>query len=155
MNRIFAVAFVLLLQILALPAEATTFEVGQLWSYRTRPGEEDSRLYVARIDRDLGSKPIIHLYVDGLKLKNPLVEGGVQDHLVHVPISREALEASVISLIQKDVTPPDISEGYVIWREAFLKGQAGVFTMSVQQVVQYIEDQFAKQAGAQQQKPAQ
>ncbi|WP_193370384.1 hypothetical protein [Pelagibius marinus] len=144
------VLFVLLAQCAALPAQAVTFEVGQLWSYRTRPGEEDSRLYIARIDRDMGSKPIVHVYVDRLKLKNPLLEAKVQDHLVHVPISREALEASVISLIQKDVTPPDISEGYIIWREAFLEGRAGVFTISLQQVVQYIEDQFAKQAGAQQ-----
>ncbi len=151
MNRKFAVVFVLLLQILALPAEAITFDVGQVWSYRTRPGEEASRIYIARIDRDLGSKSIFHLYIDGLKLKNPLIEGGVQDHLVHVPVSKEALEASVISMTQEGVIPPDISEGYIIWREAFEQGRAGVFTISLQQIVQYIEDQFAKQAGAQQQ----
>lgn len=151
MNRKLAVAFVLLLQVLALPAEAITFDVGQVWSYRTRPGEEDSRLYVARVDRDLGSKPIIHIYVDGLKLKNPLFEGGVQDHLVHVPISQEALVASVIAMTREGVIPPDISEGYVIWREAFLEGRTGVYTISVQQIVQYIEDQFAKQGGKQQQ----
>jgi hypothetical protein len=151
MNRKFAVALVLLLQLLALPAEATAFDVGQVWSYRTRAGEEASRAYVARVDRDLGSKPVFHLYIDGLKLKNPLVEGGVQDHLVHVPVSQEALEASVIAMTQEGVIPPDISEGYIIWREAFEQGQAGVFTMSLQRVVQYIEDQFARQAGAQQQ----
>jgi hypothetical protein len=151
MNRKFAVALVLLLQLLALPVEATTFDVGQVWSYRTRPGEEASRAYVARVDRNLGSKPIFHLYIDGLKLKNPLVEGKVQDHLVHVPVSQEALEASVVAMTQDGIIPPDISEGYIIWREAFEQGQAGVFTMSLQQVVQYIEDQFAKQAGTQQQ----
>ncbi len=144
MNRKLAVAFVLLLQLLALPAEAITFQVGQVWSYRTRAGEDASRLYIARIDRDLGAKPIFHLYIDGLKLKNPLLESKVQDHLVHVPVSREALEASVIALQSENVLPPDISEGYVLWLEAFERGQAGVFTMSVQQVVQYIEDQFNK-----------
>lgn len=148
-------SLVLLLQFAAAPAVAASFDVGQLWSYRTRPGEEDSRVYIARVDRDFGSKAIYHLYIDGLKLKNPMLEGGVQDHLVHVPVSKEALEASVISLIQSDVTPPDISEGYVIWREAFLNGQAGVFTISLQQIVQYIEDQFAKQAERQQQNQGQ
>ena len=144
MNRKLAVVFVLLLQVLAFPAEAANFQVGQVWSYRTRAGEDASRLYIARIDRDLGAKPIFHLYIDGLKLKNPLLESKVQDHLVHVPVSREALEASVIALQSENVLPPDISEGYVLWLEAFERGQAGVFTMSVQQVVQYIEDQFNK-----------
>jgi hypothetical protein len=144
MNRKLAVAFVLLLQFFALPAEATNFEVGQVWSYRTRPGEDASRLYIARIDRNLGSQPIFHLYIDGLKLKNPLAEGEVQDHLPHVPVSRQTLEASVIALQQENVLPPDISEGYVIWREAFERGEAGVFTLSVQQLIQYIEDAFNK-----------
>lgn len=147
--------WLMLLQLAALPAAAIDFDVGQLWSYRTRAGEDDSRIYIARVDRDFGTRPIYHLYIDGLKLKNPMLEGKVQDHLVHVPVSKESLEASVISLIRRDVTPPDISEGYEIWREAFAKGQAGVFTMSVQQAVQYIEDQFAKQAERQRQKQAQ
>lgn len=145
------IALVLLLQVPALPAAATDFQVGQVWSYRARAGEDASRLYIARIDRDFGSKPIFHLYVDGLKLKNPRFPGKQQDRLVHVPVSKEALEASVISLVRSDATPPDISEGYVIWREAFERGQTGVFTISLQQVVQYIEDQFAKQGNKPQQ----
>ncbi|MEO3431161.1 hypothetical protein AAFN88_20065 [Pelagibius sp. CAU 1746] len=151
MKRKLAVTLVLLLQLLALPAEAAAFDVGQVWSYRTRPGEEASRIYIARVDRDFGAKPIFHLYIDGLKLKNPMLETNVQDHLVHVPVSQEALEASVIAMTQDGVIPPDISEGYIVWREAFEQGRAGVFTMSLQQVVQYIEDQFARQAGARQQ----
>lgn len=142
MLRTFAV--VLLLQLLAVPAMAASFEVGQVWSYRTRPGEDASRLYIARIDRDLSAKAIFHLYIDGLTLKNPLVEGEVQDHLPHVPVSRETLEASVIALQAENVLPPDISEGYVLWREAFEQGRAGVFTLSVQEIVQYIEDAFNK-----------
>ena len=145
MNRKLAAALVLLLQLLALPAVAASFEVGQVWRYNTRPGEEASRLYIAHIDRDLATRTIFHLYIDGLKLQNPLMAGGVQDHLTHVPVSRETLEASVTELQQENVLPPDISEGYVLWREAFEKGQAGVFTVPVAQIVGIIEQAFAKQ----------
>ena len=124
------------------PARAIDFQVGQAWSYDARPGEEASQIYVAKIDRDLATRTIYHIYVDGLKLKNPLIEGGVQDDLPHVPISREALEASVTGEPRMLTQIPDISEGYVIWRDAFVEGQAGVFTAPVKQVVQHIEDAF-------------
>lgn len=139
----FTLAVVLLLASLAaVPAQAIEFKPGQIWSYQTRPGEEGSKLYIARIDRGLGSRALYHLYIDGLQLKNPKFPGGVQDHLVHVPISREALEASVTELLQSDAAMPDISEGYAVWLLSFEKGQAGVFTIPVAQVVQYIEDRF-------------
>src|SRR3546814_3123222 len=70
---------------------------GQIWRYQTRPGEEASRLFIARIDHGLSSQPIYHIYLDGLKLRNPLMAGGVQETLPFAPVSREALEASVRS----------------------------------------------------------
>ncbi len=143
MMKAFLVSIALLLA-LAAPAQAIDFREGQAWSYRNRPGEEASLIYIARIDRDLGTKPIFHLYIDGLKLKNPLIEGQVQDVLHHVPASQEALEASVVELVQAAAGVPDISEGYAIWRTAFEKGQAGVFTIPVAQIVQHIEDAFNK-----------
>jgi len=128
----------------AVPAQAIDFQVGQVWSYETRQGEEASKVYIAKIDRDIGTRTIYHIYVDGLHLKNPMMEGGEQDSLTHVPVSRQALEASVTGEPDFRTTIPNIAEGYVIWREAFLQGQAGVFTMPVNQVVQHIEDAFNK-----------
>jgi len=143
-NKLAIATFLLLLGALpaAAPAWAIEFRPGQIWAYQTRPGEEASKLYLARIDRDLGSRALFHLYVDGLQLKNPKFPGGVQDHLVHVPISREALEASVTELLQSDAAMPDISEGYALWLLSFEKGQAGVFTIPVAQAIQYIENAF-------------
>jgi hypothetical protein len=68
----------------------------------------------------------------------------VQDHLPHAPVTRQALEASVTELVQEGAALPDISEGYAVWLLAFEKGQAGVFTLPVAQIVQHIEDAFAK-----------
>ena len=129
----------------AVPARAVELKTGQVWSYHTRPGEEGSRIYLARIDRGMGPRDIYHLYIDGLKLKNPKMEGGMQDHLVHLPIVREALEASVTELLQSDAEMPDISEGYALWLLSFEKGQAGVFTIPVDQAIQYVEKAFTGQ----------
>ncbi|HEY9536912.1 MAG TPA: hypothetical protein VIS03_04905 [Kiloniellaceae bacterium] len=137
-------AVIVLLSLAAAPALAASFEEGQIWRYQTRPGEEASRLFIARIDRGLGTQSIYHIYVDGLKLKNPLYEGGVQDHLPHAPVTRQALEASVTELLQEDAAMPDISEGYAAWLLAFEKGQAGVFTQPVNQIVQLIENAFSQ-----------
>jgi len=143
-NKLAIATFLLLLGALpaAAPACAIEFRPGQIWAYQTRPGEEASKLYLARIDRDLGSRALFHLYVDGLQLKNPKFPGGVQDHLVHIPVSREALEASVTELLQSDAAMPDISEGYALWLLSFEKGQAGVFTIPVAQAIQHIENAF-------------
>lgn len=144
LNRLAIAAFLLLLGALpaASPAWAIEFKPGQIWAYQTRPGEEGSKIYLARIDRGLGSRALFHLYIDGLQLKNPKFPGGVQDHLVHMPISREALEASVTELLQSDAAMPDISEGYAVWLLSFEQGQAGVFTIPVAQAIQHIENAF-------------
>jgi len=137
-------AIILLLSLAAAPAVAASFEEGQIWRYQTRPGEEASRLFIARIDRGIGTQTIYHIYLDGLKLKNPLYEGGVQDHLPHAPVTRQSLETSVTELLEENATMPDIAEGYAAWLLAFEKGQAGVFTLPVNQIVQHIEDAFAQ-----------
>jgi hypothetical protein len=137
-------AITLLLSLAAAPAVAASFEEGQIWHYQARPGEEASRLFIARIDRGIGTQTIYHIYLDGLKLKNPLYEGGVQDHLPHAPVTRQSLETSVTELLEENATMPDIAEGYAAWLLAFEKGQAGFFTLPVNQIVQHIEDAFAQ-----------
>jgi hypothetical protein len=142
MFRKAAFSVVLLLQLLAAPSVAAEYQEGQVWSYGTRAGEEGSRLYIVRIDRELSIRPIFHIYVDGLKLKNPLMEGGLQEHLPHAPVDQETLDASVVELLQADASMPHIGEGYSLWREAFGQGRAGVFTQPVSEIVQHIENAF-------------
>ena len=137
-------AALFLLSLAAVPTSAAEFREGQIWRYQTRPGEEASRLFIVRIDRGPSTQAIYHIYLDGLKLKNPLFKGGVQDHLPHAPVSQGSLEASVTELLQSGATMPDISEGYAAWLLAFEKGQAGVFTLPVNRIVQHIEDAFSQ-----------
>src|SRR3546814_291166 len=98
-------AVIVLLSLAAAPALAASFEEGQIWRYQTRPGEEASRLFIARIDRGLGTQSIYHIYVDGLKLKNPLYEGGVQDHLPHARSEERRVGKECVSTCRSRWSP--------------------------------------------------
>ena len=116
------------------------YSVGQVWSYRTRPDESESKLYIVRVTESDKLGPIYNIFLDGLSLKNPHIEGD-QDVLPHAPVSAETLDASVTALVEtRHSDLPDISEGYQTWKEAFDAGNAGVFTIPVSNIVQYIED---------------
>ena len=144
-----AVVLQLLVLVWVGPALAADYQAGQIWSYQTRAGEEASRLYIVRVDRELSARPIFHIYLDGLNLKNALMADGVQKTLPYAPVGQESLDSSVVELLQADAPMPNIGEGYGLWRLAFGRGEAGVFTIPVKDVVQYIEDAFARQGAGQ------
>ncbi|WP_073268755.1 hypothetical protein [Phytopseudomonas punonensis] len=118
---------------------AGNFQEGQVWNYQTRAGEESSRLYIVQIDPHEKLGPIYHIALDGLKLRNPHIEGGLQIDLPHLPISEAALQSSVTQLIDSGAPMPDISEGYGHWKAAFDADEGGIFTIPVAQAVEYIE----------------
>ena len=114
----------------------SAYAAGQVWKYRTRPGEESSQLYISRVDH-LPEGLAFHIYLDGLHLKNP---AGEQSSLPHAPVNEETLKASVTALVTERAQVPDVSKGYNIWREAYDRGEAGVFDIPVAEVVQFIEE---------------
>ena len=112
---------------------------GQVWSYKTRPGEEGSRIHIVRVDNFPDTPSIYHLHVDGLALRNLKTPTGTQDHL-HLPVAEKALRLSVVELVEaNEATVPDISKGYGIWREAYDKDEAGYFSISLPEIIDYIE----------------
>ena len=116
------------------------YRAGQIWGYRTRQGEEGSRLFIVKVDKHRGLDEIYHVYLDGLRLRNPFIEAGIQTTLGHAPLSVEALDASGMTLIAEDTDVlPDISEGYQRWKEGFDQGEAGIFTISAREIVECLE----------------
>ena len=121
------------------------FKPGQVWSYRTRTGEESSTLTILRVEEGPQKKRIIHIRVDHIHLKN--CTGGPEPETVeHMPFAREVLEASVIKVLRTgDV--PDYHNGYGEWRQAWDAHKAGVYTISVAEAVDVMQETFSHGLG--------
>src|SRR6266513_4745920 len=67
--------------------DKSEFKVGQVWNYRTRPGEENSTLVVLKVETAPGWKTIVHVGVTGLKIKT---SRGIQYTIPHMPFDEAA-----------------------------------------------------------------
>lgn len=120
-------------------AFAQDFREGQVWSYRTRKGEEKSTVLINKVETDHRIGKIFHISISGVKIKNQRIAGGVSTELPHSPVSEETLKKSLTKMIGKSSLNPDYAEGYKTWKEAFDRGEAGVFTIDVAEIVGGIE----------------
>lgn len=117
------------------------YKEGQVWSYKTRENESNSKIYIVKIEYNKTIGKIYHIYIDNLNIKNPYQKSKIQNNLSHAPVSEKTLDDSVIKIVTaKYENNIDISDGYVAWKEAFDDGKAGVFTIPVNEIIQCIED---------------
>lgn len=118
------------------------YHVGQEWHYKTRPTEENSTLKILKIEEYPKTGKVIHISISGLKMKNPASSTGFAKSLTHIPISKEALDKSVTSLKNETGQKPDSLEmdGYSFWKKEFDKGDAGIFTVPVSEIVGIMEE---------------
>lgn len=113
----------------------------QVWSYKTRENESNSKIYIVKIEYNKTIGKIYHIYIDNLNIKNPYQKSKIQNNLSHSPVSEKTLDDSVIKIVTaKYENNINISDGYVAWKEAFDDGKAGVFTIPVNEIIQCIED---------------
>ncbi len=120
-------------------AHALEFKAGQVWSYHTRPNELRSTLLIDKVESDAKLGPIYHISVTGVKVKNPRAPDGATQELPHFPVSRKTLEDSVVKLVGNAAPNPKYLEGYATWKQAFDAGNAGIFTIPVAEIVDFIE----------------
>jgi hypothetical protein len=127
------------------------FRAGQVWKYQTRPGEWDSLLTVVLVEDHEKLGTIVHIRVDGLAQRNPHAPGGVNTVVHHMPFAAEAMDRSVVQLVLVDApVPASYAEGYGIWKEAFDKGEASIFTITVAEALTTCEqalNQVSDRAG--------
>ena len=121
---------------LAAAPPPVEYAAGQVWTYDARPGEENSRLYIALVETLPNGEPVYHIALDGLSIQTP---GGVESELGHAPVSRATLDASVTEKVADGAAMPDIREGYASWRAAFDDGGAGIWDVPVRDIVAFIE----------------
>jgi hypothetical protein len=117
----------------------TRYAEGQVWEYRTRPGDENSLLKIQKVNDPDGpgpAEPIYHLSAIGVDL-GP----GVVGMLPHFPVSRETLDASVTRLSLETARAfPSATAGIEEWREA----NGGVFNIPVAQIIGIARDTLAQ-----------
>jgi hypothetical protein len=116
------------------------FLAGQVWTYRTRPGEERSRVVICKVETDPKLGEIVHLHVQGIQLKNPNAPDKVSHEIGHMPYAAEALKKCLGKLESGNATLPEYQDGYEEWREAFENGKAGVWTLQLADAISGMED---------------
>lgn len=120
-------------------ARSADFSEGQVWSYMARSGEEGSTLLINKVESDPKLGSIFHISIAGVRVKNPSAPTGVTTDLQHFPVSKKTLDESVIKLISKSKPNAQYLDGYREWKSAFDSGKAGIFTISVREIVDAIE----------------
>jgi len=125
------------------PTDLSHFRAGQVWRYRTRPGEEGSRMIVGRVEQSARGDVFVHVQLDGLNILNHQAPSGRSTVIQHLPIAEAHLAASVLELIAEDGAVSDFEEGYAMWREAYSAGQGGVFTLPLADIVDVMEQTMA------------
>jgi hypothetical protein len=112
-----------------------SFQVGQEWSYQAR-AQDVATLLVGALEDHPKLGRIVHIAVDNVRVSNPHADGGYSTEIGHIPISEAALRDSVTDLLASGKQVDEVAEGIKMWTEA----PGGVFTISVSEAVQYIED---------------
>ena len=121
---------------------AIQFEPGQVWRVLARPQDGDAHVAVLDVINDGELGQICSIAVTGINIRNAFVEGGVQTQLPHAPVTAEVLRAAVTELVESDgptAEMPGFSEAYHQWREPYDAGEAGVFTISLNEILDVIE----------------
>lgn len=120
--------------------ETTKYKVGQEWNYKTRKGEENSTLKILKIEEYPTHGKVIHISIGRLKVGNPDIEKGFANEFTHIPISEKALDKSITELKNEKIKLPDYIDGYDYWKKEFDQGIAGVFSISVSEIVNDMEE---------------
>ena len=122
----------------------TKLKSGQIWKYNTRKGEEKSRVVILKVE-DYGKRgQIVHIAVNGLKMKSEHMEGGISKEIGHLPFDKETLVKSLTELESTTDKLPEFMDGYLQWKEAFDSHKGGVFTMEVKDVVDFVDKSINK-----------
>ena len=126
-------------------AKAAGYSEGDVWSYKTRPGEEKSTVLINKIEDGKRLGKIFHISVYEVKVKNPHFSGGFTTELPHFPVSEETLKKSLLKKVGNRKSNSEYVEGYKIWKKEFDGGNAGIFTIPVSEIVGFIEETINKQ----------
>jgi hypothetical protein len=113
---------------------ATRYRAGQRWSYKTRDGEEASRVTILLTEevRDYGV--LVFVALDGLRVADARAPDGQRSRVSFAAFTLAAIDDGVLAF-DGQVGAPDCRELYANWRTAFGAGRAAPFTRTVADAV--------------------
>ena len=113
------------------------FHIGDVWEYKTRSGEEHSRLTILRIESSPELGIILHVAVDNLTWKD-CQDNAVPESVPHMPFARQVVDGRVIKRISNEPVP-EYRDGYENWKEAYSSKRAGIYVIAVRDAVSVAE----------------
>ena len=119
------------------------FDQGQVWEYKTRAGEDESTLLINKVEDDPKLGHIYHISVSKVLLKAG--PGVFTNQLPHLPVSKQTLELSCTKLVGRSEPNPMYLPGYTMWKQAFDAGGAGIYTISIAEILDLAEKMLQKQ----------
>ena len=125
--------------VLLTPTTSDRFNVGQVWRYKARVAEPDSRVVIGRIEASPKIGTIIHVKFVGMRIENPDAPGGVSEALDHAPVAEAQVAASVTELSDEAPDLDGFEDAYSTWLASFKEGDAGVFTIPLSEISEVIE----------------
>ena len=103
-----------------------TFEVGQIWHYDTRQGEQNSTLTIVSMENDKNYGLIIGVYIDHLNIPLNGIPGG-NTVINFLPFTKKALEESVTRIQGHTDELPDYKQYYKAWKKEFDNKNCKIF----------------------------
>ena len=119
------------------PPKKHDFKPGQVWTFKEEKGEPPETLTILAIDSVEKIGDVVHISVAGVHV------AGHPTGIGHLPISREALDRSVLKLVRTEKVAPDLA-GYERWK----KSKGGVFTTSVSDALGFVRGMITNQVPA-------
>jgi hypothetical protein len=116
------------------PAQKHDFRPGQVWTFHLDSGEPAATLTVLKVETLEKVGEVVHISVSAVR-----VPGGVTS-IGHLPMSRDALDRSVLELVRTEKKPADLG-GYESWKSA----KGGVFTTSVSEAMSFVRQAIERQ----------
>jgi len=138
MRRPFTTLISLLVAGLTMAADTNPqkhdFIPGQVWTFHLDPSEPPATLTVLKVETIEKIGGVVHIAVSAVR-----VPGGVT-RIGHLPMSRAALDTSVLELVTIDSATADLG-GYEQWKRA----KGGVFTTSVSDAMNFVRQTIERQ----------
>ncbi len=125
-----------------IDTKISIFQVGQIWSYKTRPNEPDSRLVINKVELGDRLTVIVHVRIEGLKFKNDKLPNKPQDVFSSLPFGESALKLSAIKIVGQQSPKADFQSAYQAWRKNYESDRAGIWDKPVAQTLDLVEATF-------------